>query len=253
MKQPESYKLIWSVAKNLHRSQAKVLLAMVICLMDARKMRSFDIAHALTERFAVKFKSGIQRFYRFIHNRKMDDLKVWAGIAGHVLASIRGKLVISIDWTEWHEELRVLSASVCMGNRAIPILAQTFSKTDIPRSQNSRENAFVTVLRLLSPLVKDAVLIFDRGFRRASLIKLLQQSELQFIIRLISKVKVSGKTYAGLLRDYPLTPGGIVDLGVCRYRGDGAVSVRIIGVWAFGQKEPWWVATSLEKKRQTSG
>lgn len=253
MKQYESYRLIWSVAKNIHRSQAKTLVVMVIGLVDTGKMRSFDIAHALADRFSVKFKSAIQRFYRFVKNRKLDDLKVWSEIADHVLRSAGKKLVISVDWTEWHEKLRVLTASACVGRRAIPILAQTFSKTDIPRSQNSRENAFIVVLGMLSPLVKAAVLVFDRGFRRASLIKLLNQHGFTFIIRLASKVKVAGDGYVGLLRNYPLRPGMLVDLGVCRFRSDGVVNVRIVGVWTKGQAEPWWLATSLEKKRQWSG
>jgi hypothetical protein len=253
MNRLESYKLIWSVAKNLHRSQAKTLVVMVICLVDSGKMRSFDIAHAMADRFAVLFKSAIQRFYRFIHNRKLDDIKVWSEMADHVLMSVGRKLVVSIDWTEWHDHLRVLVASACVGRRAIPIFAQTFSKTDIPRSQNTREDTFVKMLGMLSPMVRAAILIFDRGFRRASLIKLLNEHGYSYVIRLISKVKVTGKRYAGLLRDYPLSPGQMVDLGVCRYRSDGIVTVRIIGVWAHGQKEPWWLATSMEKKRQKGG
>jgi hypothetical protein len=250
MKQYESYRLIWSVAKNIHKSQAKTLVAIVISLVDAGKMRTFDIAHALADRTSVLFGSAVQRFYRFIHNRKLDDIKVWSEIATHVLRTVGKKLVVSIDWTEWHEEFRVLTASASVGRRAVPIYAQTFSKTDIPRSQNSRENAFVTMLGLLSPLIKTAVLVFDRGFRRASLIKLLNERGFKYVIRLAAKVKVAGDNYAGLLSFHPLKPGQMVDLGVCRFRSDGVVSVRIIGVWAWGQAEPWWVATSLEKKRQ---
>jgi len=99
----------------------------------------------------------------------------------------------------------------------------------------------------MSPLVKKAVLLFDRGFRRASLIKLLLQLEHRFIIRLMAKVKVAGASYTGLLSAYPLKPGHTVDLGVCRLRSDGVVLVRVIGVWRRGEDEPWWLATSLDK------
>jgi hypothetical protein len=83
MKQLESYRLIWSVAKNIHRSQAKMLVAMVIGLVDAGKMKSFDIAHALADRFSVKFKSAILRFYRFVKNRSLAGYLAPVGVRHH--------------------------------------------------------------------------------------------------------------------------------------------------------------------------
>lgn len=246
MRHPEYYRFLWTTAKNLHRAQAKSLIAVVVCLVSCGRMRSFDIAQMIAARFCVKLKSAVQRFYRLVNNRKLDDLRVWTPLAHHLLMAAGKVMAISIDWTEWHEELRVLTAAVGIGRRAIPIYAQTFSKTKIPRSQNSRENSFIKVLGLMSPLVKKAVLLFDRGFRRASLIKLLLQLEHLFIIRLMANVKVAGATYTGLLSAYPLKPGQTVDLGVCRLRSDGVVLVRVIGVWRRGEDEPWWLATSLD-------
>ena len=48
------------------------------------------------------------------------------------------------------------------------------------------------------------------------------------------------------LKDILLTPGQIVDLGPVRLRSDGAITVRIVGYWARGAKQPWWLATSHE-------
>lgn len=252
MSHPEYYKFLWATAKNLHRAQAKSLIAVVACLVSCGRMRSFDIAQTIAARFCVKLKSAVQRFYRLVNNRKLDDHRVWTPLAHHLLMAAGKVMAISIDWTEWHEELRVLTAAVGIGRRAIPIYAQTFSKTNIPRSQNSRENSFIKVLGLMSPLVKKAVLLFDRGFRRASLIKLLLKLEHLFIIRLMANVKVAGATYTGLLSAYPLKPGHTVDLGVCRLRSDGLVLVRVIGVWRRGEDEPWWLATSLDSTPEKS-
>lgn len=97
-------------------------------------------------------------------------------------------------------------------------------------------------------MCQKAVLLFDRGFRRASLIKyLLDFGHERFLIRLMSKVKVEGKKYTGLLSQYPLLPGQKVDLGWCRLRADGAVTVRVVGVWKKDEDEPWWLATGLEQ------
>jgi hypothetical protein len=37
----------------------------------------------------------------------------------------------------------------------------------------------------------------------------------------------------------------MVDLGLVQLREDAAVQVRVVGIWARGQREPWWIATSL--------
>jgi hypothetical protein len=153
--------------------------------------------------------------------------------------------LVAVDWTEWHSNLRVLSAAVCVGARAVPVLVQAFSKTDIPRSQNTRENTFVQLLVRLSAHMQRAVLIFDRGFRRVSLIRELGWLAQPFIIRLAAKVQVVAEGYTGLLSGHPLRPGQRVDLGVCALSQAKPVRVRIIGVWAAGQKEPWWLATTL--------
>jgi hypothetical protein len=242
----QAYRYLYAAARKLHGSQRKALVAVVVCLVEVGNMRSFDIAHAIADRYGILFKSATQRFYRLINNRKVDDLPVWAEVTHHLIVAAGKVAVIAIDWTEWHEAHRVLTAAVCIGRRAMPIFAQTFSKTDIPRSQNSRENAFIKVLGTLSPLVKKAVLVFDRGFRRASLIKLLIEHTFTFIIRLEAGVKVSCPTYTGLLTAYPLRPGDAVDFGVCLLTIKGTVAVRVVGVWAVGQAEPWWLATSIE-------
>ena len=37
--------------------------------------------------------------------------------------------------------------------------------------------------------------------------------------------------------------GNALDLGQVLLRQDGAVRVRVVGIWAKGAREPWWLAT----------
>jgi hypothetical protein len=91
------------------------------------------------------------------------------------------------------------------------------------QSQNTVENAFLSRMALLSPLIEQAVLMFDRGFRRVSFI-----------------------AQALLLREHPFRPGQVVNLGICALRRDARVKARIVGVGAQGQQEPWWLAIHPE-------
>jgi len=239
------YRLLWQLAKGLHKTQARSLVAMAKGLISCGQMRSFALTGTLAQATGVRFKSALKRFYRWVHGDKLDDLACWSALADRVLAHAGRRPLVAVDWTEWHSNLRVLGAAVCVGSRAVPVLVQAFSKTDIPRSQNTRENTFVQLLVRLSLHMQRAVLIFDRGFRRISLIRELSWLSQPFIIRLAAKVQVVGEHYAGLLSQHPLQPGQRVDLGLCALGQSKPVRVRVIGVWAAGQDEPWWLATTL--------
>ena len=240
------YRLLWEFANGLPKSQAKTLTVLAAALIRSGRMRSFSVAEQLASASGIQFKSALQRFYRWIHNDKFDEWHCWSALAGRLLMGGGKRPLIAVDWSEWHSDLRILSAALCVGSRAVPILVQTFCKADMPRSQNTRENTFLHLLVRLSARMASAVLIFDRGFRRTSLIGELHWLKQAFVIRLAVKVTVVSGTYQGLLSAHPLRPGRRVDLGPCTLSARTPVQVRVIGVWAPGQAEPWWLATSLK-------
>jgi hypothetical protein len=87
----------------------------------------------------------------------------------------------------------------------------------------------------------------DRGFRRVSFLKLLQQQkEHSFVVRIGDQITVETKKWKRLLHRCRLQPGHAVDLGIVQLRQDSAVSVRVLGIWAKGQREPWWLATNRQ-------
>jgi hypothetical protein len=136
--------LLWELAKGLHKTQAKTLSAMAWSLIRGGRLRSFDLAETLAWASAVRFKSARKRFYRWVHNPLLDDLACWSALAERLLAQA-GRPLVALDWTEWHSNLRVLSAAVCVGSRAVPVRVQAFSKTDMPRSrQHAGEHLYAT-------------------------------------------------------------------------------------------------------------
>lgn len=242
------YRLLREFAKGLRKTHAKTLLVVARALIGCGQMRSFALAGQLARGSGIRFKSALQRFYRWVHNDRFDDLACWSALAARLAEAGGRRLLVAVDWTEWSHDMRILNAGLCVDSRAIPVLVQAFSRTDIPRSQNTRENTFLRLLVRLCERMAQAVLIFDRGFRRVSFIKELEWLKQPFIVRLAVKVQVASQAYQGLLSDHPLRPGQVVDLGSCALRQAKPVSVRVIGVWAKGQDEPWWLATSLAGK-----
>jgi len=208
---------------------------------------SIPVAAFVSQATGSQINSALTRFYRLLHNPKLAELRVARQMLSF-FAQLPGPFLIAIDWTEWHPPFRMLLASVVRGTRAIPVQAAVFSKTHIHRSQNTWENNF---LRLLCWLLKEvkasACFLSDRGFRRVSYLKLLQeQKEHSFLVRIADQISVELKKGKRLLKKCGLQPGHALDLGTVLLRQDGAVRVRVIGIWAKGQREPWWLATNLE-------
>lgn len=208
---------------------------------------SLRIAASIAQATGCQLASALTRFYRLLHNPRLDDLM----LSKQMLAAAHpgpAPALIAIDWTEWHSSLRMLLGSVVAGRRAIPVCSQVFSKSQVPRSQNIWENNF---LRLLGLIIKDlgqsACILADRGFRRVSFLKLLlTHPNLTFVVRLCDQIIVEEDTHKRLLSQRGLQPGHAVDLGTVRLRQDAAVAVRVVGIWGRGQREPWWLATNLE-------
>ncbi len=191
------YRLLREFAKDLHKSQAKTLIALTVALISCGQMRSFYLSQQSARASGVLFKSALQRFYRWVRSTKFDGLACWGTLAERVLSLDLKRPLIALDWFEWHQDMRVLVAAACVGNRAIAIFAQASSKTDLPRSQNTRENTFIDMLTRSPKRVNKAVLIFDRGFRRVVLIKQLGWLRQPFIIRLAAKVHVARPALPG--------------------------------------------------------
>ena len=123
---------------------------------------------------------------------------------------------------------------------------QALLKSAIRRSQKCWENSFFQMLvMVLREADVFACFLADRGFRRTSIITLLlKQTGHSFLVRLAENVSVQSKRGTRTLRRWGLQPGRAVDLGWVDLRQDAAVNIRVVGIWAKGHREPWWLATN---------
>jgi hypothetical protein len=229
----------------LRKSQRTVIQLVVKAIAALGQASSLAIAAHLAQETGAGVPSALVRFYRLLHNRRVEDLRLSRQMI-RTLAKRTQTLLVAIDWTEWHPPLRMLLASVVAGTRAVPVYAATFIKTAIVRSQNCWENTFLKMLvMVLEEARVAACFLADRGFRRASFIKLLlEYPQHTFLVRLQEKVSVEYEGGKKLLKNIGLQPGQAIDLGWVKLRQDAVVKVRVIGVWARGRREPWWLATN---------
>jgi hypothetical protein len=166
-----------------------------------------------------------------------------------LLAQPDKSLLLALDWTAWQDRFSVLTASVCVGTRSVPVASSACVKRNLARSQNLWEETFLRLVvdRLRSAQVS-AIWLCDRGFHRVAWLKKLLEMEQSFVVRLQRDVTVHLPEGACLLKSLQLNEGDRRDFGFVHLRADEFVRVRLIGVWAKGAKEAWWLATDLHNR-----
>jgi hypothetical protein len=244
----QRYPVLSSLLKPFRRSQQKSCAALVAALCQAAQASSFAIAGQLSCLTDVQFGSALTRLYRFLRNQRFDNWLLTEQMLG-LLGQEQKDLLLALDWTAWQDRFSVLTASVCVGTRSIPVASSACVKRNLARSQNLWEETFLRLIvdRLRASGVC-AVWLCDRGFHRVAWLKRLLEMEQHFVVRLQRDVTVHLPSGAHLLKGLEIKEGERRDFGFVHLRADGFVRVRLIGVWAAGAKEVWWLATDLHNR-----
>lgn len=241
----KQYPILVNLLSVFRRSQQKTCLAVVAALLEAAQANTFLIAARLSEQSGIGLPSAVNRFYRFLRNERFDNWLLTEQLFSFF--ADRKRIVLSLDWTWWGERFSVLSASVSVEKRAIPVAVSAVKKRLLARSQNLWEETF---LRLCTDRLRaagvTAVWLCDRGFHRAAWLLALQNLGQDFVVRLQKDVTAHIEGEPRLLKSLCISQGEYRDFGFVRIRSDGKVKVRLIGVWAKRSKEIWWLATNLK-------
>jgi hypothetical protein len=240
------YPVLSTLLSPFRRSQQKTCAAVVAALCQAAQASSFAIAGQLSSLTEVQFGSALTRLYRFLRNDRFDNWLLTEQML-RLTAPSEGRLLLALDWTQWQDRFSVLCASVCTGTRAVPVAVSACYKPQLARSQNLWEETFLRlVVDRLRAAGVGAVWLCDRGFHRVKWLEKFIEFEQQFVVRLTRDVTVRLADRVCLLKSLELRPGERRDFGFVWLRSDELVRVRLIGVWAAGAKEAWWLATNLE-------
>jgi hypothetical protein len=242
------YPVLSVLLRPFRRSQQKTCAALVAALCQAAQASSFAIAGQLSCLTSVQLGSALTRLYRFLRNPRFDNWLLTEQML-RLTAPAGGRLLLALDWTSWQDRFSVLTASVCAGTRSIPVAVSACHKPQLARSQNLWEETFLRlVVDRLRAAGVSAVWLCDRGFHRVKWLERLLELKQEFVVRLTRDVTVRLPDRVCLLRSLALEPGERRDYGWVWLRSDELVRVRLIGVWAAGAQEAWWLATNLENR-----
>jgi hypothetical protein len=229
-------------------SQQKTCAALVAALCQAAQASSFAIAGQLSCLTEVQLGSALTRLYRFLRNSRFDNWLLTEQLL-RLLGTEQNQLLLALDWTCWQSRFSVLTASACVGTRSIPVAVSACVSRNLSRSQNLWEETFLRlVVDRLRAAGVSAVWLCDRGFHRVAWLKRLLEMKQHFVVRIKRDVTVHLREKAVMLKSLEVKEGERRDFGFVCLRADEAVRVRLIGVWAKGAKEVWWLATDLSNR-----
>ena len=244
------------IFSHLGVHQLRNLTHMVYGIIHARCLECAEIArHIPTDTSHHHTK---RRIHDFLDNPRVDwDLLMclWCKFVVVILLyGFRAYVPVIVDIT-WVKGEKYIVAAIPFVFRSIPIAFRRFTDEEIRKgtSQNLIENDFFLWIRdtLLDYRV---VIIADRGFRRASLLKFLRQIGLHYVIRVCGNVWVStSKTargkYSGVLGDMKLKIGETRYLRNVSYHKTLQLSINLVMRKRKAERgkkiEPWYIATDL--------
>jgi Transposase DDE domain len=187
--------LLSTQATNLALLVSAILKKQTLCLSELA--RAYPIPN---ERRVGAPKhcllQSLKRLWRFTANERVDAKEVQLALLSHTIFRLgRPRWVgLAIDWTMFDTTLpsggrmryQVLRIAIPRKGRALPLLQLAYDRDRLPasKSQNQLEQeALLAVVRALPEGVHPVVLA-DRGFRRASFVRWLQEHSLDYVVRI---------------------------------------------------------------------
>lgn len=242
------YPILSSLLRPFRLSQQKTCASLVAALCQCAQASSFAIAGQLSCLTEVQFGSALTRLHRFLRNERFDNWLLTERML-QLLAQSQKSLLLALDWTAWQDRFTVLTASVCVETRSVPVAVSACHQPHLARSQNLWEETFLRLCvdRLRAAQVS-AIWLCDRGFHRVKWLERLMELKQQFVVRLHRDVTVHLRDRSCLLKTLEIKEGESRDFGFVYLRADKLVRVRVIAVWARGAKEVWWLATNLTNR-----
>lgn len=232
---------VGSIFKGFWKRHQENLGLLVAAVAETGRVGVSALGRALEGKTTPKH--AIKRVDKFLGNPRFRDHAAMETLLKAVLGP-RREVLIAVDWTKIRQ-WPALVAGVIQRGRAIPVMWAVMDPLNVYKSYNHFENGFFTWLSQALPEGVDAVVLLDRGFKRVELVKHLNKCGLKFVIRTGGNVYVNHEQYQGRV-DMLITRRGMRrDLRDATLRPSRPVTVRVVGMWARGQKEPWLLMTNL--------
>lgn len=224
---PQVQAFISRVHPGLRKTQWGNLCLVIYGYLSCRKPSLSGVARCIPG--ARRLIHRIKRVDRFINNEVLprEQLAAQLALFNWANAATKVKPRIIIDYTDLGHGFTSLWAAMAYRGRSVPLLSRTMPiEVTTEGSRNRAEHEMILQLKAL--LGSDFILVADRGFARASLLKLLNSEKLHFVIRIDDKTRIYTADASHLAGEIPMGRKRRLWLGSVRYHGTERVPVQML-------------------------
>lgn len=227
----------------------------VLRIRDAHLTVS-EIARAIPNR--LDHWHNLKRIWRFLSNVKWSPRDCFHPLFAFLLTRFRVGhfLPVIIDQSTLAGKWEILWASIPFRGRALPVHFKVFRYADIRAdpegSQTQLEDQFVRDVVTMIPPSLHPLLLFDRGYARVSLIRLLDSLHVRYVIRVRKDATVRYRhRYQGPLSDVKVRRGELIWWRHALYHAHEPCKVNLVITLNDTAEEPWYLLTNLKRGATT--
>ncbi len=239
--------LIRRYFQRFRKSQWKTIRDLTMGLLRSRQIGQAAIARGMWDLTSVRHR--IKRIWRFCQNERIRPIEAFGALAQWICARCSGTLVVALDWTDLGD-YKMLAAKVVVCSRAVPLAWTVVRKGEFSekmKSQNSIEERLIKTLQEL--LGQRAwLLIADRGFRRAALLRTLNRWGINYVIRASANTWVKTSRGSGLLGEVRPRPSRALRYRKVLYQKELQVETGLVVCHRRPADEPWYLVTNMDLK-----
>jgi hypothetical protein len=174
---------------ELHGHQSKAMADLSFAMTLAQHCQSGKIAVAAPGR--ARPASVGRRMERFVANDRIEPEATWDQLARSFLAGwAGGPIVLILDETPNHNDLRCMKVTVAYRKRALPLGCACYALGDRPEPM---PELVVGLLRRVAgclPEGAEVTLLADRGLARPQVVDVCRESGWHYVLRLLSQTRV---------------------------------------------------------------
>ena len=232
--------------EDLHAKRVLSIGNATLGAIEAASLSVHAIGLGLAEVRGLRSKHAIKQVDRLLGNGGFDVWKLFEAWVPYLLGA-RKEAVAALDWTDFDadDQSTVAIHLVTSHGRATPLIWKTVQKSKMSGWRNAHEDELIArLLEVIEPDVKLTILA-DRGFGDQKLYELLQEWDVDFVIRFRGIVAVTDQSGESRPGNAWVTSNGRPKLlRNARVTNDRSMVGAVVCVKAPGMKEPWCLAAS---------
>jgi hypothetical protein len=241
---------------HLHGHQSKVLAMFTWGAIQAKSIVVQQVAEELLAESEAKCESIERRLRRFLANDRVDVKETWNCVLAEVLPYWKGKKVyLVLDLTPFEEHAQVIYVGLLQQSRILPLAWKV-----MPGQEEWEEKLWPIVQELFEAVhqhleTKDCTLLADRGLGCLALIRLCQQQEWHYLLRISSDEQVR-RGFRHFYHDWETLSEVVPAVGGF-WKGKAIVwkehawETNLTAVWEPDHEQAWFLISDLPagKKR----